>query len=145
MAAFDVQVVSADRKLFSGKCTTLVAPGIDGYFGVLFGHAPMIAALGIGRLDLTPADGSVMHIAIAGGYAEVTPDRVEILADTAEMAAEIDIERARQAIRRAEGRMREKSTDVNFDRAQAALLRAENRLRVAEAGMYHTVRDDSKP
>ena len=132
-SAFEVQVVSADRKLYSGTCSTLVAPGMDGYFGVLFGHAPMIAALGIGRLDLTPADGDTIHIAIAGGFAEVTPDRVQILADTAEQASEIDVERARQAVQRAEERLREKSEDINFDRAQAALQRALNRLRVAGA------------
>ena len=131
-AIYEVVVVSADRQLFCGPAVSLVAPGVDGYFGVLAGHAPLIAALGIGELDITSPDGTELAIAIEGGFVEVTPDRVEILADAAELAEDIDIERARLAAQRAEELLREKSTDVNFDRAQLALLRALNRLRVAE-------------
>lgn len=133
-ATFDVEVVAADRKLFTNKAVYLVAPGIDGYFGVLRGHAPLLAALGIGELTITPENGQPILFALAGGFAEVTGDHVVILADSAELAEDIDIERARLAKQRAEERLHAPAVDINVDRAQAALLRAINRLRVAGGG-----------
>lgn len=130
---FDVEVVSADKKLYTGEAVSLVAPGIDGYFGVLDGHAPMVAALKIGEISITPSGNRApLLIAVAGGFVEVTPDHVVILADSAEMAHDIDIERARMAKERAEQRLRDIAENVDVERAQAALMRAINRLRTAE-------------
>lgn len=135
--AFNVEVISADRKLFAGKTVSLVIPGIDGYFGVLYGHAPLIGALGIGELTITNEGGKVTVLAISGGFVEVAPDRTLVLADAAELAHDIDIERARLARQRAEERLQQPSradqmSDVDFERARIALLRAINRMRVAE-------------
>lgn len=130
---FLVEVVSADRKLYSGEAVSLTAPGAAGYFGVLRGHAPMVAALTYGELDITPSDNRpVVSLAVSGGFIEVAPDRVVILTDSAELADEIDIERARIAKERAEERLRAGGDDVDVTRAQAALLRAINRLHVVE-------------
>lgn len=129
---FEVEIVAADRRLYSGQAESLVIPGTDGYFGVLSGHAPLVSALAVGELIIKPPGKPAMLMAVAGGFAEVLPDHVVILADAAELAEEIDIERARQARERAEERLRERGGgEMDIDRAQAALMRAINRLRVA--------------
>jgi F-type H+-transporting ATPase subunit epsilon len=128
---FNIEVVAVDRKVFTGQAVSVTIPGADGYFGVLSGHAPLIAALGVGVITITPPDNTPVLLAVAGGFAEVTQHGVTILAESAELAREIDIERARQALDRARGRLAggEEGTDV--DRARIALLRALNRLRAA--------------
>lgn len=134
---FDIDVVSADRKLYAGKAVAVVIPGFDGSFGVLSGHAPMVAALGIGELDIAPPDDKPrIRIAIAGGFAEVMPDRVTILSDAAELAQDISLERARQARERAAAALSEADSAADIEHARIALLRALNRLKVAGgAGM----------
>jgi len=131
-ATFDLEVVSADRTVFKGPVVSVVLPGMDGYLGVLFGHAPLITALGIGEIVITLPDKQEMVIAVSGGFAEVVPQKTVILADSAELANEIDIERARLALQRAEERLRTPGEDTDVDRARTALMRAANRLRVAE-------------
>ena len=128
---FDVEVVAVDRKVYSGQAVSAMIPGADGYFGVLSGHAPLVASLKVGELTIVPPGGEPVHIAVAGGFAEVTQDRVTILAETAELAQEIDINRAREALERARGRLTGAEPGTDVDRAKAALLRALNRLRVA--------------
>ena len=132
---FDVEVVAVDRKVYDGQAVSITAPGIDGYFGILSGHAPLIASLGVGLITINPPGQALpVFIAVAGGFAEVTQDHVTILAETAELAQEIDIERARQAAERARGRLegQKKEEGIDIDRARAALMRAINRLRAAE-------------
>jgi F-type H+-transporting ATPase subunit epsilon len=127
----DVEIVAADRKVFSGTAGSVTIPGIDGYFGVLSGHAPLISALGIGIVELRAHEGSAPQLfAVSGGFVEVTPEKVTLLADAAETAAEIDAERARLAVERAEARLRETGPHIDITRAQAALHRAVNRLRL---------------
>ena len=129
---FDVEVVAADRKVFTGQAVSLVAPGADGYLGILHDHAPLITSLAVGAITIVTAENQPpIIIAISGGFMEVTGDKVIILADTAEMAQDIDIERARLALERAEGRLRGAEEGTDVDRAKAALLRALNRLRIA--------------
>ena len=110
---------------------SLVAPGVEGYFGILARHAPLMAALDVGQMKLTYEDGEEELMAIGGGFLEVSKDVVSVLGDTAELAAEIDVDRARRARDRAEERISEKGESVDMDRAQLALRRALNRLRVA--------------
>lgn len=132
---FTVDVVAADRKLFSGEVTSVVIPGVDGYFGVLRSHAPLVSALTTGEIDIATPDGRPNTvIAISSGFAGVTHDHVLILADAAELAGEIDIARAEQARERAERRLHDAHDDIDIDRARAALSRAINRLRVANRG-----------
>lgn len=135
--SFDVEVVAADHQVYAGKTVSVVAPAVDGYLGILSGHAPLVAALGVGEVVITPpGNEKPVEIAVSGGFVRVEHDTVIILADTAELAAQIDIERAEQARVRAEARLTERQrTDIDFDRAQASLARAINRLRIARRGL----------
>src|SRR5688572_30312091 len=110
----------------------VVAPGIEGYFGVLPGHAPFLTTLGIGELTYRIGR-EERHLAIAGGFAEVRNDKVIILADTAEAPEDIDRARAERARARAEQRLfgRSQESEVDYERAARAHARAQARLAVA--------------
>jgi F-type H+-transporting ATPase subunit epsilon len=128
-----LEVVTPDRQVLSVEVDEVSAPGTEGYFGVLPGHLPFITTLGQGELGYRIGN-QWEYLAITWGYAEVLPNKVSILTQTAEMAEEVDIERAERAKRRAEERLREWSTataDIDFERAAAALERATIRLQVA--------------
>jgi F-type H+-transporting ATPase subunit epsilon len=106
-------------------------PGKKGYLGILPGHAPLITELAVGEISYRN-DRYTHHLAVAWGFAEVLPDKVTILAETAERPAEIDVKRAQEARQRAEERLKSGKTEVDYSRAQVALQRAETRLQVAE-------------
>jgi len=125
-----LQIVSADRSLLNETVDEVVIPGFDGYFGVLPGHTPMLAVLQVG--ELWYRQGQEKHyLLIAFGFAEVLPDRVTILAQTAEKAEEIDLARAEAAKKRAEERVARPIVDIDAERARVALLKALIRLQVA--------------
>lgn len=105
-------------------------PGKDGYLGILPGHAPLITELGIGEISYRE-NGESHYLAVAWGFAEVLPDRVSVLAETAERAEEINVERAEEARKRARQRLNSADPKVDFARAQRALTRAVTRLEVA--------------
>ncbi len=127
---FQLEIVTPDKLVVKEVAEEAQIPGKNGYLGVLPGHAPLITELGVGEISYrTP--GGTRHLAVAWGFAEVLPDKVTILAETAERADEIDKERARKARDRAEQRLKE-GGEVDYDRAAAALQRAETRLEVAE-------------
>ena len=131
---FLLEVVTPRRLLVSEEATGLVAPGSEGYFGVLPGHTPLMTTLKIGELTYWKGR-EERHLSVAWGYAEVRPEKVVVLAETAERADEIDVERAEAARRRAEERLRQWGDEtVDFARAQAALQRALTRLAVAAKG-----------
>jgi F-type H+-transporting ATPase subunit epsilon len=111
----------------------VVVPGAAGYFGVLPGHAPLLATVGIGELTYRTG-GTEHHLALFGGFVEVRNDKVIILADTAERPHEIDRARAERARERAEARLAGRVGEVDYTRAMAALLRALARLLVANRG-----------
>lgn len=127
---FKLQIVSADRSLVSEMVDEVEVPGADGYFGVLVGHTPLLALLGTGELWYRQG-GETHYLLVAGGFAEVQPDRVTILAQTAERADEIDIARAESAKRRAEERLASSAADLDFERARIAMLKSLMRLQVA--------------
>ena len=134
--SFQLEVVTPERLIVSDEVTELMAPGSEGYFGVLPGHIPFITTLGIGELTYWKGKDE-RHLAVTWGYAEVRGDKVIILAETAERAEEIDAERARRARERAERRLREWGAgdeSIDFARAQAALQRALARLEVVGKG-----------
>lgn len=128
---FLLHIATPERVVLSQRLVSLVAPGVEGYFGVLARHAPLIAALGVGQMKLATEDGREELVAISGGFLEVSKDVVSVLGDTAELAAEVDVERARRAKDRAQERLGEKGERVDINRAQLAMRRALNRLRVA--------------
>jgi len=129
---YDLTVLAPDHSLFQGRVRSLIAPGAEGYFGILARHAPLVAQLGTGILSVTGENGEASLFAVHSGFLEVEPDGVTILADTAEAAAEIDIERARAAEERARQRIRSQQTDIDLARAEAALRRALARIRTIE-------------
>jgi F-type H+-transporting ATPase subunit epsilon len=125
-----LQIVSADKSLVNETVDEVEIPGADGYFGVLPGHTPLLALLGAGEMWYRRG-ATTHHLVIAFGFAEVQPDTVTILAQTAEKADEIDIARAEAAKRRAEERLAKPTIDIDFERARLALLKSLIRLQVA--------------
>ena len=126
-----LDIVTPEKKVLSENVDIVVAPGEEGEFGVLPGHIPFLCKLRVGELRYR-SGASAGHISIMGGYAEVLPDHVTILATAAEESAEIDVVRAKAARERAEKRLAESKDKMEFIRAQAALQRAIARLKVAE-------------
>ncbi len=127
---FKVEIVTPDRLVISDFAESMQLPGKNGYLGILPGHAPLITELAVGEISYTNG-GVTTHLAVAWGFAEVLPDKVTILAETAERADEIDVARAEKAKERAEQRLKQASADTDFQRAQVALQRALVRLQVA--------------
>jgi F-type H+-transporting ATPase subunit epsilon len=134
MSANDIQlvVVTPKRQLLRESASEVQLPGADGYLGVLPGHAPLMTELGIGELSYHDLSGKEStHMAILSGFAEVLSDRVTVLAETAELAQEIDVARAEAARARAEKRLASGDTNIDWDRASVALQRALIRIQVA--------------
>jgi F-type H+-transporting ATPase subunit epsilon len=130
MAQFQLQVVSTERSLVNEMVDEVEIPGSTGYFGVLPGHTPLLALLGVG--ELWYRKGTETHyLSIASGFAEVQPDHVTVLAQIAEHAHEIDVARAEAAKQRAEQRLASPTGDLDYDRARVALMKALTRLQVA--------------
>lgn len=125
-----LEVVTPHGSVLSQDVDEVVAPGSEGEFGVLPGHVPFVTMLKIGIL-IYRHGGTLGYIFINSGYAEVIDDIVLVLADSAEKAEKIDIERAREAMKRAEERLK-KATEIDFVRAQASIERAITRIQVAE-------------
>jgi F-type H+-transporting ATPase subunit epsilon len=124
-------VVTPERELLSETVVEVQLPGADGYLGVLPGHAALITELGVGELTYRPAGNAQPTVlAIMRGFAEVLPDRVTVLAETAERAAEIDLARAERALKRAQERMSYGDPNIDWDRATIALKRALIRIQV---------------
>ena len=126
-----LDIVTAEQLVYSDDVDIVVAPGIDGELAVLPHHAPLMTMLQPGELRVRKS-GEELFMAITGGFLEVRPDRVTILADAAERAEDIDAARAEEAKRRAEERLSGKISEGDMDRAEAALRRSLLRLRVAE-------------
>lgn len=126
-----VEVVAPDRKVFAGEAESVRAPGVEGSFTVLYNHAPMIAAFTVGSLFITTAAGERVAYATSGGFLEVANNRVTVLAETAEPASEIDLERAQQAEARARELAAAAAGGEDRETAEQALEKARNRVRVA--------------
>jgi F-type H+-transporting ATPase subunit epsilon len=125
-----LQIVSADRSLVNEQVDEVEIPGADGYFGVLPGHTPLLALLGMGLLWYRQGQDK-HYLAIAFGFAEVGPDRVTVLAQVAERADEIDVARAEAAKKRAEDRLAKPTMDMDFERARIAMMKSLVRLQAA--------------
>jgi len=131
MATTRLEIVTAERVVFSDEVDLVVAPGVEGELGILPHHAPLMTMLLPGEL-LVRKGGEEFFMAISGGFLEVRPDRIIILADAAERSEEIDIARAEAAKRRAEERLKHPVPEVDMTRAEAALRRSLARLKVVE-------------
>jgi F-type H+-transporting ATPase subunit epsilon len=133
---FMLQIVTPERVLLEREVASIVVPAYDGYLGVMANHAPLVAELKIGAIAATNPDGERQLLAVTGGILAVSDNVATVLADAAELASEINLDRAEEARERAAERIqvaRESgpTSGVDVDRARAALTRATNRLRVA--------------
>ncbi|PMB76808.1 MAG: F0F1 ATP synthase subunit epsilon [Thermodesulfobacterium geofontis] len=134
MARILLEIVTPDRVVVSEEVDIVTAPGVEGEFGVLANHAPMIAAIKIGPLHYRVGD-KEEWVALSGGFCEVSKNKITFLVEAAEKAYEIDVERALRAKERAEKRIQAylaKTEEIDYARARAALQRALTRLYVAE-------------
>jgi F-type H+-transporting ATPase subunit epsilon len=133
MPTVKLEIVTAERQIFSEDVTTIIAEGIDGQMTILPKHAPLITMLAPGELVIRK-DAEEMYMVISGGFIEVRPEKVIVLADACERSDEIDLERAAEAKRRAEERLKNlaQAPELDQSRAEAALRRSLARLRVVE-------------
>ncbi len=127
-----LEIVTPERLAYSEEVDSVVCPGVEGELGVLPHHAPLLTTLGLGELRIRRG-GEEEFFAIAGGFLQVRPDKVVVMAETADMAAEIDVEKAEEARREAERALSEGFEEpADLARARASLQRALIRIRVAE-------------
>ena len=125
-----VDIVTPQRAVLSEAVDELILPGSEGYLGVRPGHAPLLTTLKVGTIEIRKGNDR-QYLAVSWGFVEVLPERVSILAETAERAEEIDVDRAVRAKERAEQRLKSPDPDVDFQRAQVALEKALIRIQVA--------------
>ncbi len=131
MAVLKIDIVTAERIVYSAEADAVIAPGVQGQLGILPHHAPLMTALQAGELVVRKGAQEDI-LAISGGFLEVRPDHVIVLADQAERAEEIDAARAEAAKKRAEERLKAREAGLDESRAEAALRRAMIRLTIAE-------------
>ena len=130
MATFPLELVTPEKIMFSEEVQAVRAPGIDGSFGVQAHHAPLLTELTTGLIKLTLANGQEAYIATSGGFMQVSREKTIILADSAELSENIDLERAKAAALRARQQLEVPGVDAGAVRLE--LDRAENRIRVAQ-------------
>ena len=126
----DLQIVTPDRAIVKEQVDEVQIPGSEGYFGVLPGHTPLLASLAVGELWYRKGQ-EKFYLSIAFGFAEVLPDRVTILAQLAERAEDIDVQRAEAARKRAEELLTQPKAEVDYERARIALMKSMARLQVS--------------
>jgi len=127
-----LEIVTPERQVFSEEVDSVVCPGIEGELGVLPHHAPLLTTLSVGELRIRRG-GEEEFFAIAGGFLQVRPDKVVVMAETADLASEIDVEKAQEARREAEKALSEGFEEpADLARARASLQRALLRIRVSE-------------
>jgi len=127
-----LEVVTPEKSVVSESAQIVMAPGSLGEFGVLSGHTPFLTTLKTGALKYKDESGKERFVFVSSGFAEALPDRVTVLAESAERRKDIDVQRAKAAAERAEQRIQSDGKDVDFIRAKAALLRAISRIQLAE-------------
>jgi F-type H+-transporting ATPase subunit epsilon len=131
---FQLEIVTPEKKVVDTTAQEVQIPGKNGYLGILPGHAPLITELGVGEISFrenSASSSNEQRLAVAWGFAEVLPNKVTILAESAERPSEIDVNRAREAKQRAEQRLTSGDTSVDVERALDALQKAETRIEVA--------------
>jgi F-type H+-transporting ATPase subunit epsilon len=127
---FKLEIVTPEKRVVDTAAEEMQIPGKNGYLGILPGHAPLITELAVGEITFRE-NSNEQRLAVAWGFAEVLPNKVTILAETAERPSEIDVERARKSKERAEQLLSSGDATVDVERALDALHRADTRLEVA--------------
>tara|TARA_B100000809_G_scaffold229358_1_gene242965 strand:+ start:1541 stop:1978 length:438 start_codon:yes stop_codon:yes gene_type:complete len=122
-----LEIITAERQVYSDEVDMVIAPGFDGQLGILPMHAPLMTMLKPGELTVRK-DGENMYVAVSGGFMEVLGNKVSVLADACERSDEIDEQRAEQAVQRAQERLANRGSDMELERAVSALRRAQVRV-----------------
>ncbi len=130
MPTMQLEIVTAERMVYSDQVNGVVAPGIEGELGILPHHAPLLTTLQAGELRIMKEGQPDTYMAISSGFLEVMANRVVVLADTAERADEIDEARAQEAVSRAQEQLEHRAADMDLERAVASMRRAQTRLKV---------------
>lgn len=128
-----LEVVTPEKEVINEEAQIVMAPGSMGEFGVLIGHTPFMTSLKTGCLRYTDAKGTEHFVFVSGGFAEALPDKVTVLAESAERRRDIDADRAKAAMARADQRLTTSGEDIDYIRAKAALERALYRIRLIES------------
>lgn len=128
---FQLEIVTPEKMVVNDAAEEIQIPGKNGYLGILPGHAPLITELAVGEISYRKG-GQTFYLSVAWGFAEVLPDKVTILSETAERPQEIDVKRAQESKQKAEEALKTGQTEADFNHAEDALKRAETRLEVAE-------------
>ena len=128
-----LEVVTPEKSVVDEDVQMVIAPGILGEFGILPGHTTFLTTLKVGTIRYTDTNGKERYVFVSGGFAEALPDKVTVLAESAERRQEIDLERAKEALQRAEKRLAEarEKEDLDLVRAKAALARALHRIKLS--------------
>ncbi|MBR61207.1 MAG: ATP synthase F1 subunit epsilon [Dehalococcoidia bacterium] len=126
-----LDIVTAEKLVYSDEVSSVVAPGAEGQLGILPNHAPLLTSLMPGELKVLK-DGEETNIAVSGGFLEVLKNVVTVLADTAERAEDIDVERAEAALKRAQDKVNSSGSDLDLERAIRALKRSQARVFVSK-------------
>jgi len=130
MTELFLEIVTPSKFAFKGTVKSVTVPGTKGRFQVLKNHAPIISTIDIGLIKVELTEGKVNYYSTAGGTIEVLDNKVSVLADSIELVTDIDIDRAKQAMQRAEERLSARNNEINIARAQSALARATNRISI---------------
>ena len=123
-----LEIITAERQVYSDEVDMVIAPGIDGQLGILPRHAPLMTILKSGELTVRKEGEEDLYVAVSGGFMEVLGNRVSILADACERSDEIDEERAQRAVQRAQERLANRDSDMDLEKGMASLQRAQTRV-----------------
>ena len=124
----NLEIITAERSVYSGEVDMVIAPGLDGLLGILPKHAPLMTVLKPGELTVKKSGEEDMYVAVSGGFMEVIGNRVSVLADACERSDEIDEARAELAMQRAQERLAQHGSDMELERAMSSLQRAQIRV-----------------
>ena len=124
----NLEIITAERSVYSGEVDMVIAPGLDGQLGILPKHAPLMTVLKPGELTVKKSGEDDMYVAVSGGFMEVIGNRVSVLADACERSDEIDEARAELAMQRAQERLAQRGSDMELERAMSSLQRAQIRV-----------------
>ncbi len=127
---FTLSIVTQEKAVLEAEVSSIIAPGSEGYLGILTNHAPLITALVPGKLTVKYGDDREEIYAVSGGFLEVSENKATILADAVEPADKIDINRAEKALQRAKERLEKLEASINPERAESAKARAKNRISI---------------
>lgn len=128
---FNLSIVTPEKIFYENEVTSLVAPGIEGYLGILTDHAPLITAITPGKVTVKDEKHEEILLSVTEGFLEVSANTATLLVDAVEYLSEIDSDRAKDAMERAKKRMIDEAGSIDLPRARKAVIRAKNRLRIA--------------